>query len=502
MCIIRLSMYSTLEGKELYEFLKQNIEDNIKILEKRLAKYDNIYCTEVWRKFIWHLEEFINIFYELNAVCKTMIFPIPIEKLSSASNDALYYEFQISIITQKFGIEITKRFIKFINLFLEVRKDLGIYTIKDLFDFCQSRRLHYLSILYLLSRFANGGKRIELEESINEFQEYVETHLASLTSAYHGMIRCKILPDFYLKIYPSGKMEFSEYYTPLEDGFLEPQTLTSIDILKYCPKIDTSRLWDKPINSLYSIEEYDAIIHNDGVYYEYFNLIEIPYYQELCAFLMHMKKYFTDGYHVEVTATQYQELCNQFPKLTFYKDPESFFDIQNNRFCFFKLNNTYYTTYFLLIRYYTNEVKKILLKIKRYQIKAGFFFEDKVTEMMKKNGFKVEDNCKRINNKEFDVVCTKNGTIYNFQCKNNYYDVTQIDIRSIDKVIRYNNRLAKYYDRAIIKEYCRQNLLKEKLKLDNIEHYVISRYPIITANKRVIAFKDLDQFLVNLDNRI
>lgn len=497
MDLFRLSIYTKIYGEDLQKFLKQSADENVKSLEEHLSKYDNEYCTKVWSKFIWYLEEFINVFYELDQKNKLKILQSPIECFLRNFDDSDNAS-PLGIIQHNFGKDVATRFNDFIKLFRDIKDEERICIINDLLDFCQLRRLHYLSILYILSKFAKGSKKIKFANSVNIFQKYVDLHLAPLTTTYQSMLLNSILPDFHLKIYPSGKMIFSEYSSPLEYGFLEPQTMTSLDIAKYCTKIDESRLWKKSIRRLYSMDEYDAILNDDTVYYEYFNLADKPIYNELCAFYICMKDFFTDEYHVKVSEAQFQKLRGDFPNLTFYKEQETIFDIQNNRFVFCKIGDYYYSTYFLIIRYYTNELQRILRKIRKYQINAGFLFEKMVTDIMKNNGFKVEQ-CKRIEHKEFDVVCTKNGKIYNFQCKNNFYDVTKIDTRTVDVAVRYNNKLARYYDRALKKEYRRENLLKKKLQLDDVIHYVISRYPIITNNKNVIAFNRLDEFLNVID---
>ena len=70
---------------------------------------------------------------------------------------------------------------------------------------------------------------------------------------------------------------------------------------------------------------------------------------------------------------------------------------------------------------------------RRFQIHAGFIFEDMVRRDLSGMGFQVTD-IKRINRKEFDVVATHGGVIYNFQCKNNWIDL--LKLRQKRRVIR------------------------------------------------------------------
>jgi hypothetical protein len=130
---------------------------------------------------------------------------------------------------------------------------------------------------------------------------------------------------------------------------------------------------------------------------------------------------------------------------------------------------------------------------KRFQIHAGFIFEDAVKRDLERMGFALT-NIKRINRKEFDVVTTLGGVIYNFQCKNNWIDLAKVE--SDRKLyVRYNRALANYYAKALVKEEKRENLLKGKLGLDKVEHYVISRFPVIASDPRIICYNKINDLV-------
>ena len=57
--------------------------------------------------------------------------------------------------------------------------------------------------------------------------------------------------------------------------------------------------------------------------------------------------------------------------------------------------------------------------------------------------------------------------------------------------VRYNRILINYYRRALRKERGREHLLKTELQLDKIEHYLISRFPVIGADERVINYNQI-----------
>ena len=149
----------------------------------------------------------------------------------------------------------------------------------------------------------------------------------------------------------------------------------------------------------------------------------------------------------------------------------------------------------LLTRFATRTLSQSLLKNKTFQIHSGFIFEDKVSEILENKGF-VPTDITRINHKEFDLITIKNNKIYNFQCKNNYIDISRVNF-DYKKIGRFNMRLCKYYESALIKEKDRESLIKEKTKINDIQHFVISRYPVITRNERIINFADLSEWEEN-----
>ena len=126
---------------------------------------------------------------------------------------------------------------------------------------------------------------------------------------------------------------------------------------------------------------------------------------------------------------------------------------------------------------------------RRFQIHCGFIFEDVVKKDLDALGFKVTD-IKRINRKEFDVVTTHSDVIYNFQCKNNWIDLAKVD--SDRKLfVRYNRKLVNYYQKALVKEQSREELLKSNLGLAEIEHYVISRFPVVCGNPNIVNYNEI-----------
>ena len=135
-------------------------------------------------------------------------------------------------------------------------------------------------------------------------------------------------------------------------------------------------------------------MQNEKAYNERYGITEKEGYKELMAFMDEMKNYFKDDYLIEVPQKEFERLCRSYGNLELHKVTEDFDDIENSRYGFVKMDGMYYSTYFMLIRYYTNTVMKMLRRRRRYQIESGFVFEDQVKEVVRRFGFEVQDDCK------------------------------------------------------------------------------------------------------------
>ena len=99
----------------------------------------------------------------------------------------------------------------------------------------------------------------------------------------------------------------------------------------------------------------------------------------------------------------------------------------------------------------------------------------------------------RINRHEFDVVTVRDGVIWNVQCKNNFVDLASVEADA-RRFARYNSMLVRSYERALTKERNREYLLKLKLCSGAIQHLLVSRFPVISDNPRIIPFSRITSF--------
>ncbi|MCY1562254.1 hypothetical protein D9M68_996170 [compost metagenome] len=55
------------------------------------------------------------------------------------------------------------------------------------------------------------------------------------------------------------------------------------------------------------------------------------------------------------------------------------------------------------------------------------------------------------------------------------------------------------YERALVKERNREHLLKMKLASDEVQHMVVSRFPVVTNNPRIVVFNRIAHFGTRAD---
>lgn len=485
-----------ISGHDLEELLLPKIRESVNGVEAVIAKYDRQSLFKAWLGLIRMQEELINIYYELNGDDLKTVMEARIGGFFAY--DKTFFD-AVKVVEYKFSSEVAKRFSLLVNIYSRQncvldcigRNYLHIKTVKDLLLYTQSRRLYYVSILHLIPIHANGTQCVDISDLPNDFGAYIDLCLRSVTTGCQSIVASRCLKDYYADTSDLG-LRFCQTYSHLEGFFLEPLMMTSLDIMNYDEKFDMSILTTtRKRGSLYSYEELEDILQHEIACFANYGIDDLPMMEKVRKLILLVRPFFKDDYFIEISSDMFNGLC-KLTGLELHTQKDEYFDILNSRDAFVRFEDTYYSTYFLLVRYIVNTIYRQLRRKKRYQIKAGFFFEDKVSSILEKYGFTMISGVKRINHKEFDVVCLKDGIIYNFQCKNNYMNVSDIDTDIINVVTRYHKRLASYYDRALKKEFDREGLLVDKIGISKVENYVISRYPVLTSNPRVIPFNRLE----------
>lgn len=107
-------------------------------------------------------------------------------------------------------------------------------------------------------------------------------------------------------------------------------------------------------------------------------------------------------------------------------------------------------------------------------------------------------NITRINRHEFDVVTLRDGIVWNVQCKNNMTDLAWVEAEP-KRFARYNRNLAVAYERALAKERDREGVLTAHIGNGAVEHILVSRFPVVIDNARIVAFSRIEGVAARAD---
>ncbi|WP_177764486.1 hypothetical protein [Flavobacterium sp. I3-2] len=497
-----------LESDELNTFLENSIDYHLKVFYDKISEYEPISLFNNWKELIRCVDEIINIPIEVKNCDELKIFLQSHINFDDLDNSLISINRVKTFLSSRFDNEVANRYIQLIMMTSAIHKafinhnyyensgsSLNLQNVSCSIDFLQSRRIYLVSTLFLIPKIAKGIKESSFKDLLNDFLQIIDSCLVNITTSYHNLIINNSLSDFEME-FDVKKGEGNFKFNQLELFFLNPQRLSLIDQLELRKEnITIDGLLGKNPKKIFSFNEIVdtmALLSSAFKKYDVENNKNLEY---LNILFQNVARFIIDDYHIVIEQDDFNPIQEQVKDLKLYDESSDYFEILNSVSPFQKSNNKYYTTVVLLNRYAYNLILNDLLSNKKFQINSGFIFENRISEILENNGF-IDTKITRINRKEFDVVTIKNNKIYNFQCKNNYYNICDVN-KNYKIIANLNRRLCKYYEKAILKEKKRENLLIDKLNITDIEHFVISRFPVITRDKNIINYNNLENWLKN-----
>lgn len=506
-----------IEGIEAEKLLSNEKINHENEIYKILSKFNSFDLFQKLHNLIHTIEEFINVFnFGLKKDSNLYEF---LEKNISMENMFLNFEYENTwnVIEEIYGKETKLKLIKLVSYTtaqnisfkicgLNLGEGIHLDTIGGMVNYYQSRRRYFNVILYLIPSIKSGDEILDVTEILNEILAIVELQSIPITSVSIYQVLLNLNKDF--KILSDGKTLTSNYnYNKLDEMYMEPERISLIEQfihreeqIKYSPSIKIDK------NKIFSVNELKDSISLIETSYDFFTLNNSKWciYKEI---ILKLLEYTKEDYFISIKINQFNKIIKSIVKENFTESfNELIFESKSYLECIeayhplIKFHSRYYTSVNLLMRFLYHYKNIILNKSKKFQIHSGFVFEDQLKKKLEEYNFTITD-IKRINRKEFDVVTVKNNVIYNFQCKNSFIDISLINTNQ-KQFIRHNKRLVNYFKKSIIKEEKREKLLKDKLKINKIEHFVVSRFPIMSENKRIISFRNIDDWLIkNTSNK-
>ncbi|PXX46968.1 hypothetical protein [Undibacterium pigrum] len=473
-----------------------------------LSNFEPTTAIYGWLEIVRGIEEIINIPGADRSVLTAEFLATPLKSI--VENLVLLYRAQVKV-ESRFERATGQRFIRTILYAASLQKQLlengnahaarTLITVHDSISFFQSRRRHMVTVLQLLPSVCRGKKRFSANDDAIAFLQAVENEVA-ITGFRHKAMLATVFSDYKL-IKEEDGLRGNYEYQPLDDLFLEPERTSLTDLKNTDPGSEeafTKEALDR--RKIFSAAE----VRNNILYiknaYKEFDLSETNF-GIVANIFEKLLEHCNDDFIVTISPEQMRAATAEF------KSPEEFQKllIHSRAECtdnvddfppFVDANGAYITTINLMQRFLYNYKNTCLNKNKRYQVRSGFIFENKVKRELAKQGFTISD-IKRIHHKEFDVIALKDGIIYNLQCKNNLVDLTRIDC-NLKLFVRYNSQLVRYYQRALAKEEGRVELLGEKFGFTKVRHFVISGFSVATSNQNIVSFAQLGKFSTLVQN--
>jgi hypothetical protein len=345
---------------------------------------------------------------------------------------------------------------------------------------------------------------LEPLDTLNVLMPVIEHNCVTITSLHLKLALLDTLDDFSMVVDGVGVLA-SHWFDTLDDYFLEPER-ASIQVIAELrsnqfafPQLET--LNPKKVFSAAELRNSTKLL---GAAYAVFGLNDSDF-ATMRLLIIAFARYRRDDYFIEIGKQKFQAILRAQSALDpkelerlLVNVPSDYATNTNAYEPFLDLGEVVVSNVNLLSRFLYAFKNVHLRSRRRFQIHAGFIFEDMVKRDLDAMGFDVKD-IKRINRKEFDVIATHGGVIYNFQCKNNWIDLAKVEAERA-LYVRYNRALTSFYKRALEKETDRENLLKSELGLDRINHYIISRFPVIAADPRIINYNQIGRLAVIVGN--
>ncbi|WP_026836986.1 hypothetical protein [Gillisia sp. JM1] len=501
-------MIENLTKQEFHNKLNKELQLHSSHIQNMLKNYSAIDLFPKWHSLVQSLEEFINLIFFGNFTDKekklvestSITFPPDFDRLMSISNIIgskyksktrdRFFQFTIQTIAISHSFKITDNGIEEFN---------KIKTLLDVANYYQKRRRYFVTLLYLIPKHSQGNNIAEKSDLLNIFLPIIELNCVSLTTINQQRVLSKIFNDYQAKS-DGQKLEGNYTFQPLERFSNEPERLSIFDqVLHRNNQIEQFNWIDLDRDKIFSKKE---LLHSIQLIEKAYALYKIDEtdFKIFSRFINEIVESISDDYFFTITKSNLEDFISFYSiknqkllKNQLFQTEDDYWVNLNSFHPFIELEDKYYTNVNLLMRFLYYFKNFILNKKKKFQIHAGFVFEDMIKKILENYNFQITD-ITRINQKEFDVVTIRDKTIYNFQCKNNAIDLTLIESDQ-EKFIRYNKYLIRSLQRALKKEYDREKLLIDKLKINKIEHFVITRFPILNSEERIISFNEIESWL-------
>lgn len=492
-----------LSGVDAEALLLDQIGQHSAGIRSTLSDFDINSAASAWMGALRQIEEFINI--PMFGLDNEDI----VRELLAFQLDDIMCPMRVArvrtMLIAELAPPVVDRFVRTLHIVFAIGNGFRIHglecgeelrSIAGAVAYFQSRRRQMIALLYCIPANCTGTQSVESWDALNVFQPVIEHSCVGLSSLYRSLIMARIHVDFVLTVEPD-RCDSNYFLETLDETFLEPDRVAITEVAP--DRVDPEKFRHRlslPKGQIFSAAELCNDLMALEASYAEFDLGKTDF-GSMASFIVSCCRYVYDDYYITIGSAELHNmmaLCglSTIAQRRLVYCGNSFEEAVNSFAPFITIGRVKMTTVTLLSRFAYSWKTFCLNRIKRFQIRSGFIFEEEVKKALSQQGFVIHD-IKRIEGREFDVVATKKNVIYNIQCKNNLLDLSRME-QNPKLFVRYNRRLDKYYAQALRKEEERENLLLTKLGLSVVKHIVLSKFPLATKNPRVMAFREISQF--------
>lgn len=510
-----LGFVGVLRGEAAKALIKRQIDEHTDGIISVLARYEASSAVHSLHEAIRAVEEFVNIprfSIDDDRDCQRLL-SISLGK-SFLDNPGPTLELASRILQRYVETGAVKRYCRTLMLTAGIgsgfRQHQGqpfeagvmLSNVGSATAYYQTRRRHLVTLLYTMPVACTGSDRLTVMDALNVLLPQIDVSGATVTGLHQYLALMDVFDDFEIHADEFG-FSANHSYHALETDALEPERASIMAMYELRPEqIGTPVLEPVAPDLVFSAAELRNGLKLLSAAYAAFDLDD-QHFSTLVQLIKLFIRRCRDNYFIEIplekfrSALRVQTVFDPDELETLLLNTPADYATNSNAYePFIRFGDTVMSNVNLLSRFMYAFKNIHLGSRKRFQIHTGFIFEDMVKRDLETVGFTLT-GIKRINRKEFDVVTTRNDVIHNFQCKNNAIDLTLIE-SDRELFVRYNRSLVNYYRKALSKEEGRETLLKTELGLDQIEHYVISRFPVMDRDPRIINYNQLLQRLSSI----
>lgn len=466
-----------------------------------LAPYEALSATYAWFDTLRAIEECINLItvdwdddeFERNLIS------LPVVQLQLVPDRLASVRRQIKA---RFGEKFCNRFTNLLIQCAAVAMAFaghglmdvisGFRTLGEMMGYLQSRRRHFVGLLHMLPTACRGRQVVAPLDTLNIFLPIVELSAIQMMGAQNALIVKLARARLGLPECESGEIAM------LDSLFLEPERsrIIEVPITEEGTTMLKSREPLRPDRLFSAAELRNDILAIEATYAQ-FDLAATDF-AKAASLVRRLSREFIDrDFWIAIRPAELAALSDELAipvalRSALAESALGYMACLSTYAPLVLVDGVYRSTVTLLSRFLYYWRAQSLDRRKLFQIRAGFIFEQAVADELEKQRFLVQD-ITRINRKEFDVVALRDGVIWNVQCKNNFIDLARVEADA-HRFARYNAMLVRSYERALSKERNREYLLKIKLSLNEVQHLLLSRFPVISDNPRILPFSRIAAF--------